>query len=196
MYPGLDGVQFDPRAANLNDPAWVEAYEAASLTFRAILPWVWLEWPAMAGAKLVQREDFDMYIAYADEVLNNTEYKYTDEEYETARRVKEDLLAYRAKRSKGKRSRKPGVNTAGFVYVLKSPLGAFKIGRTKSPDKRLKRIEVKMPFEVELVTLVQTDDMYELEISLHERFAGKHVNGEWFALEPEDIEYIKSLQGE
>lgn len=193
MLPGISGVMFDPRAANLNDPAWIEAYEAAVVTFRAVLPLVWLEWPAMAGMKYVDREDVDMYIAHAEEVLNNTEYPYTGEELETARRVRDELMSLKARK---KPVAKPLIGSPGYVYLLQASTGVCKIGRTKDPSKRTKMLEVKLPFDVTLGALIKTDDMHNLEYSLHVRFGDKRVNGEWFNLEPEDIEYIKSLQGE
>lgn len=81
----------------------------------------------------------------------------------------------------------------GFVYLLQSPTSAYKIGRTKNPENRLKTFEVKLPFEVEFVCLIKTPHMSVLESQLHARFADKRVNGEWFDLLPEDVEYIKSL---
>lgn len=81
----------------------------------------------------------------------------------------------------------------GFVYLVKSPTGFYKIGRTKNPEKRIKSFEVKLPFEVELDALIPTVDMYRLEADLHQRFAEKRGQGEWFALTPDDVEYIKGL---
>lgn len=82
---------------------------------------------------------------------------------------------------------------AGYVYLIKSPSSSYKIGRTIDPDNRMKVFSVKLPFEVEYVALIQTDDMKTLETSLHQRFAHLHINGEWFALTPADVEYIKGL---
>lgn len=87
----------------------------------------------------------------------------------------------------------PAGTYGGFVYLLQSPTGAYKIGRTRDPKNRLKTFEIKLPFEVSFICTIQTTDMYRLEHDLHVRFAGKRVNGEWFVLEVEDIEYIKGL---
>jgi hypothetical protein len=81
------------------------------------------------------------------------------------------------------------------VYLLQSPSAYYKIGRTKSPETRLKSLGVTLPFEIELTALIPTDDMYILEQSLHERYASKRANGEWFALDSSDVEYIKGLAG-
>lgn len=82
---------------------------------------------------------------------------------------------------------------SGWVYLVQSPTGYYKIGRTSDPDNRVKTFKVKLPFEVEYICLIQTGDMYILESQLHIRFADKRVNGEWFNLESADVEYIRSL---
>lgn len=82
---------------------------------------------------------------------------------------------------------------AGYVYLIQSPTGAYKIGRTSNPDDRMKTFSVKLPFEVEYVCLIPTPDMYGFEAQLHDHFASKRVNGEWFALDTDDVEYIKGL---
>lgn len=81
----------------------------------------------------------------------------------------------------------------GYVYLIQSPSSAYKIGRARNPHNRMKTFGVQLPFEVEFVALIQTDDMYGLERRLHDRFHAKRINGEWFALTPEDVDYIKGL---
>lgn len=84
-------------------------------------------------------------------------------------------------------------HTKGYVYLLKSVTGFWKIGRTVNPKDRLKTFGVKLPFEVEYEHLIPCRDHIELERSLHKQFADKRVNGEWFDLSPEDIAVIKSI---
>ena len=81
----------------------------------------------------------------------------------------------------------------GYIYLVASSNGTYNIGRTAAPDKRMQLFRVKLPFDVELECVIKTSDMLGLERELHKRFADKRVNGEWFALSPEDVEYIKSL---
>lgn len=85
-------------------------------------------------------------------------------------------------------------HTGGFVYLLKSPTNAYKIGRSKNPQDRIKTFGVKLPFEVEYLAIIPAQDMCSLEAELHQRFADKRINGEWFALTDNDIAYIKSLE--
>lgn len=82
---------------------------------------------------------------------------------------------------------------AGYVYLLRGPDGTYKIGKTKNPDDRRRTFNVKLPFRVEYVTLIETNDMTLLESDLHKRFKHKNVDGEWFNLDDDDVEYIKRL---
>ena len=99
-----------------------------------------------------------------------------------------DALKGELKKQAPSRTPKPG-----YVYVLQSPTGAYKIGHSKNPHSRLKTFQVKLPFEVEYVCLVYSGDMQGLELELHERFDERRINGEWFALSEDDIAYIQSL---
>ncbi len=89
-----------------------------------------------------------------------------------------------------------GSGYAGYVYLLKSMSGYYKIGRTKNPKNRLATFSVKLPFEVEFEHVIECRDMYRLEKSLHSHFAERRVNGEWFDLSADDVAYIKSIGGE
>lgn len=83
----------------------------------------------------------------------------------------------------------------GYVYLIKSPTGYYKIGRSKNPNNRKKTFGVQLPFEVEFEHLIKTDDMETLETELHLYFSHLRVNGEWFDLSADDVAYIKSLDG-
>lgn len=84
---------------------------------------------------------------------------------------------------------------SGYVYLLSAmhDKTLYKIGRTINPKNRLKTFGVKLPFDVEYECVIQTDDMYDLEMQLHRHFAKVRLQGEWFKLSPEDVQYIKSL---
>jgi predicted GIY-YIG superfamily endonuclease len=88
---------------------------------------------------------------------------------------------------------KTSTKYTGFVYLLQSPSQYFKIGCTKNLAKRYRDFCVSLPFEVEYLHVVSTQNMFRLEAELHRRFASKRVNGEWFDLSAEDVEYIKGL---
>jgi hypothetical protein len=81
---------------------------------------------------------------------------------------------------------------AGYIYLLKSDHG-YKIGKTKRLPERIKHFDIKLPYPVELIHTITTDDMKRAETQLHERFAGARINGEWFNLKPDDVAYITAL---
>lgn len=84
----------------------------------------------------------------------------------------------------------------GYVYLTQSPSGAYKIGLTAKPEDRAYTFGVKLPFEIEFLALIHTDNMWALETELHQRFSDKRLNGsEFFALAAEDVQYIQSLAG-
>lgn len=80
---------------------------------------------------------------------------------------------------------------AGYVYLIAASNGTYKIGRTKNPEDRMKTFGLRLPFHVEYVAVVQTEDMYSLEKELHKRFKKKRLNGsEFFQLVEDDVNYI------
>jgi len=81
----------------------------------------------------------------------------------------------------------------GYIYVLKARLGSYhKIGRTNNPKSRFAMLGIQLPFDVDIVHIAPVDDMYDAEISLHERFADNRVHGEWFELDSEDVDIVRS----
>jgi len=82
---------------------------------------------------------------------------------------------------------------SGFVYLIKSVTGHWKIGRTINPHDRATMFNVKLPIEVSLDYLIQCDDMIAVETRLHKLFKSKRVNAsEWYALDEQDVAYIKA----
>jgi len=82
---------------------------------------------------------------------------------------------------------------SGYVYLIQSPTGAYKIGCARDINKRLQTFEVKLPFEVGFIHAIQSPVYKKIERDLHSRFAKKRINGEWFNLSDDDVRYIKSL---
>lgn len=108
-------------------------------------------------------------------------------------RIPEIIQKHRQK-EEIKRSRKPTYGQrAGYVYLLQSSTGHYKIGRTRNPEDRLRTFGVMLPFEVEYVCVIQTPDMFKLESDLHNLFSQKRVSGEWFSLDNTDVDHIKGL---
>jgi hypothetical protein len=83
----------------------------------------------------------------------------------------------------------------GYVYLLEGD-GCHKIGRAKDPTKRTEQLAVQLPYEVNLVCAIASADYAKLEAELHNHFAEKRLNGEWFDLSQEDVNAFKWLAQE
>jgi hypothetical protein len=83
----------------------------------------------------------------------------------------------------------------GYVYLIKGN-GVYKIGRSKKLDQRLTYFELKLPFPIEMVHTIYSNDYAGLERKLHDLYNSKRINGEWFELALEDVEYIKSIRSD
>ncbi|SDH35290.1 T5orf172 domain-containing protein [Planococcus glaciei] len=80
----------------------------------------------------------------------------------------------------------------GYVYFVQEHMnGTFKIGKTKNVEKRMNIFGVKLPFENKLIYLIKTGNHHQTEATFHKHFADKRLEGEWFALNKEDISWIK-----
>jgi hypothetical protein len=71
-------------------------------------------------------------------------------------------------------------------FILAEKLNLIKIGRSGNPSLRFKTIREQVP---DKVTLLGVTDV--LEQSLHEMFGAHRVQGEWFAVTPELLAFIK-----
>lgn len=137
-------------------------------------------WCKAYYAKMMQ---WDMLDAWGREVVMRLIYEIPDLQDETRDRAPAEKLSPASPKQQ-----------TGYIYLLKSPTSAYKIGRTRNPKDRLKTFSVKLPFEVEYIALIPTDDMVELERVLHARFDHRRINGEWFELSPDEVAYIKELE--
>jgi hypothetical protein len=74
----------------------------------------------------------------------------------------------------------------GYVYMMK--LGKhYKIGKTFAVPQRHRQIALELPEKPDVVHALQTDDPEGIEAYWHRRFAQKRTNGEWFALDAQDV---------
>ncbi len=78
---------------------------------------------------------------------------------------------------------------SGYVYLLQTgEEGIYKIGKTKDPQDRRKTFGVLLPFNVEYVHLIESDNMSRDERRLHQRFALKRIGrSEFFELSERDV---------
>lgn len=79
----------------------------------------------------------------------------------------------------------------GYVYAMHARgTHFFKFGLSKNPDRRLKQVYPKMPFETDLVATWPTLHMRHAENWMHKAYANQRVNGEWFELSAKDAYYL------
>jgi len=84
-------------------------------------------------------------------------------------------------------------NNFGYVYVIRGQYKgntSYKIGKANDLNDRLKRFEVKIPFDIELFGSYLVKNPLEFESYLHRMFKHKRQSGEWFNLDLDDLKSI------
>jgi|SRR5476649_1097491 len=81
---------------------------------------------------------------------------------------------------------------SGYVYLVQhGSRREYKIGRTNNTLRREGELRTELPEKLEPIHKIETDDPAGIENYWHKRFADKRKNGEWFALNAEDIRAFK-----
>lgn len=174
VAPGLDAIQMILNAASMGPQV---PFGTTSWYYVGDEELDWIE----KQAEIIEGQDFWS----APETV--TVFIHLAREEKDRRRVKAVRNAQREERRKRK--------APGFVYLIRSEVGYYKIGRTVNPDDRIRTFSVRLPFRVEYEHLIKCEDQRALEKQLHTKFADKRIDGEWFELTPDDVAYIKSLGG-
>lgn len=78
----------------------------------------------------------------------------------------------------------------GYIYVIRSKYG-FKIGKTRHLHGRTKLFAVKLPFPISVELSGWCRQYSATERALHREFAGKRLDGEWFALTDTDLAVLR-----
>jgi hypothetical protein len=81
----------------------------------------------------------------------------------------------------------------GYVYILSTDHGWYKIGKSIDVSERVKQISPKLPFTVEVEHVIKTNNYTVTERALHAAFESKRTNGEWFRLSDIDLKWLKSF---
>ena len=80
---------------------------------------------------------------------------------------------------------------SGCVYIIKSLNGLHKIGFSNDVIRRMLEIEKNRGDDkLELVHTIRTKNTRLTESLLHAKFRDKRIEGEWFDLSADDIEWI------
>ncbi|MCA1066143.1 GIY-YIG nuclease family protein (plasmid) [Rossellomorea sp. AcN35-11] len=97
------------------------------------------------------------------------------------------------------KSIKKGIN-GGFIYFIRENKNSddlqshIKIGSTNNLDRRLSELVVGVPYPLEFVRAIYSEDRLKTERLLHSHFYKQHINGEWFELSQKDVLAVKLLQ--
>lgn len=81
----------------------------------------------------------------------------------------------------------------GYIYLLKSADGYYKIGRSQNVKGRMKAFSTQSPHPPELLHTIPAEDMCRAEEGLHKRYAHRRIRGEWFELAEEDVRAICAI---
>ena len=83
----------------------------------------------------------------------------------------------------------------GSVYLVRNDRnGMIKIGRSLDVQKRIKALQTSNPFPLTLILTISTNDSSQVESNLHQIFHHKRINGEWFNLSNQDINFVSNLK--
>lgn len=82
----------------------------------------------------------------------------------------------------------------GTIYLIGPANDLYKIGCTTNLSNRLRNLQTAASTVLTLVHSFAVDDMGRAEKYLHTRFAHLRSHGEWFALSPDDVQWISSLE--
>jgi hypothetical protein len=87
------------------------------------------------------------------------------------------------------------MNEQGYVYFIGSPLfGWYKIGKSKTPEVRVKDLGILLPFKIHIIGVWFTNNRHDAEKALHEIHKEKRINGEWFEFTKQEAwEFYESL---
>lgn len=87
---------------------------------------------------------------------------------------------------------------SGFLYLMvEDSRRLIKIGISKNPPKREQQLNTtKIPYKVRLFKQIQTPHYKKAERILHKMYHKQRIDGEWFALEPEEVTCLMLLTPE
>lgn len=84
-------------------------------------------------------------------------------------------------------------NDRGVIYLLRSNVGYFKIGKSINLDRRVGQHLRDYPVSLDVIHVIHVMRMTKCETHLLSLFADKRLQGEWFELSPDDVTWICSL---
>ena len=152
-----------------------------------------LKWQIKSyDGETLAKGDFSRCGKYFDEIFKNFIVKF---EKEVVHNIPVDVLQQvRQEEETGKKSKS---YNCCYVYLMKDTANNYhKIGISNKPEYREKTLQSEKP-SIELVCCKEFPSRKmarALESALHTTYSEKHIRGEWFKLDEDDVtEIIKSL---
>lgn len=87
----------------------------------------------------------------------------------------------------------PG-HRAGYVYLIRAAgTNVYKIGSSENPPRRMKTLQSKRKYQLEIIATIYADDCRRLERRYHMQLVKYKIAGEWFLLPQSEVDVFKSL---
>ncbi|PED73034.1 hypothetical protein COL30_11835 [Bacillus pseudomycoides] len=139
-------------------------------------------------AVIPSREEWEVMKVLVDDFYENISDIEIEQFNDESRQMNNEQQVNSSKLTKKQRKIK------GYIYFLKADNGLIKIGKTKDLKQRLDHFTAKLPYKLELLHSIESDDYSSLEEYFHEMFANKRKRGEWFELTEEDMKEVKLFE--
>lgn len=95
-----------------------------------------------------------------------------------------------------KANKNRALTKVGYIYLLSSDNGKYKIGKTTDVERRLNEHLRIHPLKLNVLHVVKVREYSKCERYLLNHFSNKRLQGEWFDLTKDDISWIRSLRSQ
>lgn len=85
------------------------------------------------------------------------------------------------------------MTNSSFVYLIEAQIGVLKIGCSRKPETRLRTMAVNSPTPLRLIAT--WPGLIADEQALHRRFNGHRFYNEWFRIEGDLAEFVRTVRG-
>ena len=84
------------------------------------------------------------------------------------------------------------LNPVGYIYVLQCQ-EFYKIGIADDIKKRMASLQTGNPIKLRLILCQRHSDYKTMERWYHQKFRAKQIQGEWFKLSDDDVEWLAGM---
>lgn len=133
-----------------------------------------------ATGKILSKDDWFYIKRHVDDFFNSV----TSDDIDWMNRDVEKALALKKK------------VTSGYVYLMQAENGYYKIGRSLDVSRRNKEHMRDYPLVIKVLHSFFCRNYVRAESQLLKMFDDKKLQGEWFALEKSDVDYIMGITDE